>query len=306
MCLLPDRAAVAALICVCVLASATVAELPEPRTFCVGIITEVAGEVTVNGVTGRERVEVGHVLAVGDTIVAMSGGSCSGFAPSGEVFSLEGPSQMRLGTAEDDSAFHRVSMWIRTQVSQWIGVGQRKALVTRAAGQRWDVRLSAPNQLVPVPNGRVRCSDARLRWVGIRDADEYVISIVSGDDDPIELHVRGLATTLEELEPGLEYVWEVRPLESKSPERSRWRAFSVMSVDEERSLDSALAGLDDIKAGVLLLSVGLHEEAIARLDVAVTVGESVQSARVWRARALAEVGLHEAAYRDIVQARGCE
>ena len=39
-------------------------------------------------------------------------------------------------------------------------------------------------------------------------------------------------------------------------------------------------------------------------DAAVATGDASRSARVWRAQALAEIGLHEEAFDDLMQATG--
>jgi hypothetical protein len=55
---------------------------------------------------------------------------------------------------------------------------------------------------------------------------------------------------------------------------------------------------------VVLLALRLHEEAILHFDAAVASGEHERSARLWRSRALAEVGLLEGAYEDLRAAGG--
>jgi hypothetical protein len=54
---------------------------------------------------------------------------------------------------------------------------------------------------------------------------------------------------------------------------------------------------------VLLLSAGLHEEAIYRFDAAVADVSQERSARLWRAQAMAEVGLYRVAYQDVLETR---
>jgi hypothetical protein len=79
-----------------------------------------------------------------------------------------------------------------------------------------------------------------------------------------------------------------------------------MTADEEGSLEAALEDLGDLEAGVLLISSGLHEEAVARFDVVVSAGAEARSARLWRARAMADVGLYKDAYEDLMAAGGSE
>jgi hypothetical protein len=79
-----------------------------------------------------------------------------------------------------------------------------------------------------------------------------------------------------------------------------------MTPEEETRLDQAIDALGDLEAGVLLLSSGLHEEAIYRFDAAVASPEQTRSARLWRARAFADIGLYKQAYEDMIEARGDE
>ena len=83
---------------------------------------------------------------------------------------------------------------------------------------------------------------------------------------------------------------------------SRWRSFTVMSMEEERQLDEVIEDMPDLEAGVLLLSVGLYGEAIYRFDAATASETDLKSALRWRGNALAEIGLYEEAYRDLTKA----
>ena len=298
------RTALPALVVACLCASPATSETPELPSVCAGIIVAVDGEVTVHGAKGRRGASEGHVLADGDSVVAMVGGKCSGFTPSGEAFSLEGPGQLTFSVRTDEGTRGRISDWIRVQLAQWIGERHRQPLITRSALRYWDVRIDAPCQLVPAPGGQVRHEGARLRWAGVVGVDAYLVQVVSETGDESERLVRGLVLTLDDLEPGQEYVWKVRPSIPERRGESSWRAFRVMTPEEERQLDTAVYETEDIEAGVLLLSAGLHEEALSRFDAAVTAGTRAQSARVWRARALADVGLYEDAYQDIIESRG--
>jgi hypothetical protein len=280
--------------------SAAQQDVREP-TACVGVIASVKGDVAVHGTGGRETVTEGLVLEEGDTLVARMSSRCSGFTPSGETFTLDGPGQLTLAVSRDEGALGRVADWIRTQLAHWIGEKHRQRLITRSATMDWEVRVDVPSQLLPAPEGQVRPHGARLRWAGAAGVDTYLVEVVSEGGDEAERLVRGLKVTLEDLAPGEEYVWKVRPSTNESAAGSRWRAFRVMTAEEERQLDLALQGIDDIEAGVLLLSAGLHEEAIARFDAAVAAGTQTHSARLWRAQALADIGLYEKAYEDLIE-----
>ena len=82
------------------------------------------------------------------------------------------------------------------------------------------------------------------------------------------------------------------------PGNASWSTFRVLKADEERELDRAIEGLDDLRAGVLLLSSGLHEEAILRFDAAMSEVPSA-AARQWRARAFSDLGLYKQACEDL-------
>jgi hypothetical protein len=81
----------------------------------------------------------------------------------------------------------------------------------------------------------------------------------------------------------------------------RWSAFRTMLPEEEESLAKAIEGKSDLEAGVLLLSSGLQEEAVNRLDAAVNSGKDRRSALRWRAEALSAMGQYAAAYSDILE-----
>jgi hypothetical protein len=109
---------------------------------------------------------------------------------------------------------------------------------------------------------------------------------------------------LDELEPGTKYLWKVSTQKGGMMLRSKWRFFTVMTGEEEKLLDAALADMSHLEAGLLLLSSGLYQEAIYRLDAAAADGEDKQSALFWRARAFKAIGLHENAYYDLYEIVG--
>ena len=271
-----------------------------------GVIVAVTGEVTVHSGGLSRLAAEGLVLEAGDTLVVQTGGTCTGFTPYGESFSLEGPSELRLAVTPEGSVVGRVSNWVRSQLTQWIGARHRQPLVTRSLLRHWDQEVNVPLPLVPAPDGRVRGSDSGFRWAAVSGVDAFTIVLVSETDEETETLVRGQSLTLDDLAPGQEYVWKVRAQAGEWAAESSWRGFRVMTDEEEENLAAALEGLGDLEAGVLLLSSGLLEEAIARFDVAVSAGTDGRSARLWRARALADVGFFEDAYRDLMAAGGHE
>jgi len=279
----------------------------EDQAASTGIVVSVDGEVVVDRSGGREPAAEGFVLEHGDVIVAKAGAKCTGFTPAGEPFRLEGPSELRLPTALEHGLLDKVSHWIREQLTQWIGQSRRRPLVTRTLLRDWDVTIDTPTQLVPAPDGRVRPSKAEFYWATVPGIDSYLVTIVSAGGDEVERLVRDHGVVLEDLEPGGEYVWKVQPSVEGWSGETRWRGLTVMTSDEEAELDEATSGLGDLEAGVLLLTAGLHNEAIYKFDAAISGdGEQAPSARLWRAQALADIGMYREAYKDVVHNRSVE
>jgi hypothetical protein len=272
-----------------------------------GIIVSVDGEAFVDRAGVREPVVEGYVLEHGDVITVKAGGRCTGFTPAGEPFRLEGPSELRLPTASEQGILNKVSGWIREQLTQWIGQTRRRPLVTRTLLRDWDVAIDTPTQLIPAPDGRVRSSNAEFYWATVPGIDSYLVTVVAADGEEMSRLVRDHGVVLSDLVPGGEYVWKVEPAVEGWHGETRWRAFTVMTPEEEAELDEAVAGLGGLEAGVLLLTAGLHDEAIYRFDAAIAGnGDQVRSARLWRARALADIGLYREAYRDVIQNQGAD
>lgn len=271
-----------------------------------GVLVAMTGDVTVHSGGLSRRAGEGFVLEAGDTLVVQVGGTCTGFTPDGESFSLEGPSELRFAVSPEGGVVGHVSNWVKSQLTQWIGAKHRQPLVTRSLLRHWGQEVDVPLPLVPAPDGRVRASGSGFRWAALSGVDAFTIVLVSETDDEMERLVRGQDLTLEDLAPGQEYVWKVRAQAGEWAAESPWRGFRVMASKEEENLKAALEDLGDLEAGVLLLSSGLHEEAIVRFDVAVSAGADGRSARLWRARALADVGLYKDAYKDLMAAGGHE
>ncbi len=268
-----------------------------------GLVVSVSGEVAVLRGDADEVVREGYVLREGDTIFVRSGAKCSGFTPAGEAFDLKGPAEMQLAAA--GGLVGDLAAWVRLQLADWIGESRRQPLRTRTV-RDWSLPTEAPTQILPAPEGRARATDARLFWSEVPGVDSYTLTLAPSDGDEVTRVVRDNGAVLEELVPGEEYVWKVQPDAEGWDGETGWRGFVVMTPQEEERLDQAIEGLGDLEAGVLLLSSGLHEEAIYRFDVAASSPAQGRSARMWRARAFADIGLYKQAYEDLIAARGDE
>jgi hypothetical protein len=267
-----------------------------------GLIVSLSGEVMVHRSDGETAAVEGFALHEGDTVVVKMGGACRGFTPLGECFDLSGPAELALAPAAGETALSAVSSWIRRQITQWVGEAHRQPLTTRSV-RDWEYVLDAPKPLLPAPGGSVRPGDARLRWGSLPGVESYAVTVAPEKGDEIHRTARGHDLLLQDLTPGAEYVWKVGPSAEGLRTESRWRAFRVLTPEEEADLNRALERLDPVDAGVLLLSVGLYGEAILRFDAAVSSEESGRSARLWRARAFADVGLYKEAYEDLLLAQ---
>ena len=266
-----------------------------------GVIVSVTGQVDVKRGEEAKPAAEGYVLREGDLIVVKPGGKCTGFSPAGESFDLKGPAELEF--AGSGSVAKGVSSWVRLQLAEWIGESRRQPLTTRNV-RDWGIPTDAPEQIIPAPEGAVRPERARFFWTTLSGVDRYLVTIAPADGDEMERVARDHGLVIEDLAPGEEYVWKVEPEAEGWQGETKWRSFKVLTGEEETQLDQALDDLDDLEAGVLLLSAGLHEEAIYRFDAALASPELARSARLWRAQALADVGLYRQAYEDLVGARG--
>jgi hypothetical protein len=240
----------------------------------------------------------------GDRIIVRTGARCTGFTPQGAGFELDGPSEFLIPSSEGSGLVGNVASWIRMQLADWMGESRRRPLTTRGV-RDWARVSEAPALILPASGGAVRPSRVEFRWSTVAGVDRYVVTVAPAFGDEISKTARGNTTTLDDLDPGDEYVWRVAPDVADWAVQGGWREFRVLSREEEERLDEALVGLGDLEAGVLLLSMGLHDEAIYRFDAAVD-GGAVRSARHWRAQALADCGLYREAYDDLIQLRGDE
>ena len=269
-----------------------------------GLIVAVSGEVVVHRGGHEEAVSEGFVLQEGDTVIARPGSKVSGFTPEGEPFELAGPAELKLAAA-DRGFVGDVASWVQLQLAEWIGESRRQPLTTRNI-RDWVITTEAPAPLVPAPEGKIRGSKSSFYWTSVPGVRGYVVTIAPAMGEEMTHVVRDNSVVVHDLVPGEQYVWKVQPDADGWEASGRWRGFTVMTPDEEKQLDEALRGLEDLEAGVLLLSAGLHEEAIYHFDVAVASPNGARSAHLWRAKALADIGLYEQAYDDLVEARGFE
>ena len=270
-----------------------------------GIVVSVVGEVTVERSNSQKTATEGFVLMGGDTIIVKIGARCSGFTPHGENFALEGPSEYQLPSDTDSGLIDDVASWIQMQLADWAGESRRRPLMTRGA-RDWVTRSEAPALILPASGGAVRPSRSELCWSTVPGVDRYVVTVAPALGDEITRMARGNTATLDELEPGGEYVWRVTPDIENWVGHGSWQEFRVLELEAEAQLNAALVGMDDLEAGVLLLSIGIHDEAICRFDAAATSSDNSRSARLWRAQALADCGLYREAYEDLIQVRALE
>ncbi len=268
-----------------------------------GVVVSVRGDVIVERPDGDEPVTEGLVLQDGDIVRASDGARCTGFTPSGEPFDLPGPGELRLARSEVDGMLDRVTLWVRRQLTQWIGESRRQPIVTRTLKRDWEVETLTPAPIIPAPGGQVRPDSAVFYWGTVPGIDRYLVTFVSEDGEETSRSVRGHRLIADDLVPGREYVWKVMPALEGWTGQSKWRGFRVMLPEEEDGLDAAVSAMSDLEAGVLLLSAGLHEEAAYRLDAAVASASQGASARKWRAQTMAEIGLYHDAYEDLVRSR---
>jgi hypothetical protein len=282
------------------------ADAPESVPVHKGVVVSVVGDAVVERAGELHPIAEGFVLLEGDVAVLPRGTTCTVFTPSGTILGLEGPSEHLFPALSEQDLLDKVAEWIREQLASWVRKGRMRSLAVRADPRDWEIKSDTPRQLLPAPDGRVRRSDAEFVWGAIHGIGTYVVTLASGSSDEEDLTVRGSSLKVDYLAEGEEYIWDVRPAVSEWTSERTWRAFRVMTAEDEELLDQALSDVDDLKSGVVLLLAGLHGEAIERLDAAMRRAPSVRAARMWRARALAEVGLHQEACEDLEAAGRAE
>jgi hypothetical protein len=264
-----------------------------------GMVCALAGDVLVTRSSGQVVPTEGFVLQEGDTLWAKAGGICRGFTPEGESFSLDGPAQLVFAAARAGGGGPGITGWVSQVLSQWVGESRRRPLTTRSV-RSWEESQDACTPIAPASDGKVRSKNAIFYWTTIPGVDSYLLTIAPARGAEETHMVRGYSYTQSALEPGGEYVWRIAPVIQGADLQGRWRAFRVLTADEERSMEAAIRGKTDLEAGVLLLCSGLHAEAVDRFDAAVG-GDDRRSALRWRAEAFSAMGQYGSAYSDILQ-----
>ena len=286
------------LLCACLLAAALQqVEASEKR---MGLVVSLRGDVTVRRASASLTVKEGFVIQPGDTMRIGAGARCGGFTPGGDRFDQQGPHLIVFAGPGKDKRDPR-SEWITEQVQSLVSEPRSRQLVTRT-GRDWKVQNGMPRLMIPAPDARVRASRANFYWSTIDGVDRYELTIVGEEGDEITKIVRGHKIEFSDLEPGYSYSWKIQPVLEGLSSSSGWRSFNVMSSKEEERLEEALTGVPDLEAGVLLLSMGLHGEAVYRFDAASARAEARRSALRWRAQTFAAIGLYRDAFTDLLGA----
>jgi tetratricopeptide (TPR) repeat protein len=231
------------------------------------------------------------------------GGMCGGFDLDGKSFDIKGPAELVLSHPSRGGTVDKVRAFVARQLSQWSGASRSRSLVARSA-RDWELVSAVPAPVMPANNGAVRAGDTQFIWTTVQGIDRYDMTIAPEDGDEMVQTIRGHMFVRDDLEPGKTYVWKIQAQDAGSPAGSQWNSFHVLTAGKEKQIDESLAGLTDLEAGVLLLSLGITNEAINRFDAAVASDPGSRSALRWRAEALAAVGLYKDAYDDLVKTLG--
>jgi hypothetical protein len=263
-----------------------------------GLIVAAEGEAYVLRGTGPLPAIEGFVLEASDSVLVKMGGKCSGFTPGGEHFEINGPGRITFSGEQTDVHRNRIAVWISQQVAHWIGESRNYSLVSRSV-RDWKQITEPIRLIIPAPEGRVRASRAQFYWTTIPAVDRYELIITPQNGKENQQLIRGFKAIKTDLTPGTTYYWTVMPKADEVYVIPGERSFRVMTLEEERTLEDSLRDLPNLEAGVLLLSAGLHDEAIYRFDAAVSSGINRQSALRWRARAFAIIEMYNEAYRDL-------
>lgn len=266
-----------------------------------GVVVAAQGEVSVRRQQGAQPATAGFALQPGDSLVIKQGARCRGFSPVGEPFDRVGPALVVFARASEENFRSRVSRWVAQQLAQWAGQSRNRPLITRSV-RDWQTAASVAAPIIPAADGCVRSSRPFLCWKTHAGIQEYTVTIASEDGAESSSTVRGHEFSPSDLVPGRKYAWRVEAEVGGGRIASAWRDFRVLAPEEEELLDSSLQDLSDLMAGILLLAMGLHDEAIGRLDAAVATADQPTAALRWRAQALAAIGLHDEAYTDILRA----
>jgi hypothetical protein len=263
-----------------------------------GIVAAVEGDVSIHRADGRSVAKIQSAVQIGDTIVAKLGSYCSGITPNGNHFELKGPGRIVFTKPKDESLIDKIKEYILLQISQLTGQRRSVAAISRGAID-FDYAGEPSAPIMPADGGRVRASSQSFFWKTVHGIDDYVVTIETADGDATTYTVRGHSMTRDDLEPGQKYFWKVIPTVKDLRASARLHPFTVMQHDEEKMLDASLEDLPDLECGVLLLSAGLHGEAILRFKSVISSGTNVRSATQWKSRAMADMGLYQEAYETL-------
>jgi hypothetical protein len=266
-------------------------------------IVAIEGNGTVQRGQGPELLSVGSTLAFGDTLVIGPASTCRIQFLDGRTLDLTGHAQLVLAKSPQRSPASLFGDWIRHELADWLGEDSVKPLRTRSLIE-WNLEEDAPAPIFPAHEGSLRADRAVVTWIALSGVDRYVLTL-SRQNGSDEIHnVRGNTFRISDPVRGADYLWKVAPDIKEWPGHSSWREFRVLTKEEELEVDQAIEKCPDLDAAAILLGVGLHEEAIARLDTEIEKESNPTSARLWRAKALESLGLYEQACEELRKA-GC-
>jgi hypothetical protein len=266
-----------------------------------GVVVSVEGPVAVHRGQGPLDVGIGFPLQPGDSLVVKQGGSCAGFSPTGETFHREGPSLIVFARLNEENFRSRLTKWVARQLAQWVGSSRNRPLIARGDTETWTAEAVAVALVSPGVDGAVRSMEPALMWKTTPGVDAYTVRITGEDGEEMVETTNGSEYRPSALTPGRRYAWKVSFTAGGRELSSSWREFRVLTADEEETLDAVLEDMPHLMAGVFLLSTGLHREALERFD-RVDAGDTAGDVAVWRARALAGMGLYLEAYASMVEA----
>jgi hypothetical protein len=268
-----------------------------------GLIVLVSGEVRVHGRWQAANAWEGFAIAPGDSLSLGAGARVMGFNPSGEPFDYEGPGSYTF-TGADPQFRNRIYDYTRQQISSWPGLGELDPFGTPSRYD-WEAVATEATPMIPADGGVVRPNQSRFWWQAIEGIQKYEVEISWEDGNKTRRKrytVRDANRLFaDDLEPGRSYTWLVRTRDGKKLESASHQC-RVLTHDETSTLKDITYGLPEVMAGALMLTAGLHEEAIQYFDAALAVSQYRRSALVWRSRAFGTVGRYEAAYRDLLDA----
>ena len=267
------------------------------------IVVFVQGDVRIFRGKSPMKVVPGFAIEDGDTLFVGINSICSGLSSGGRRFEVEGSATKIFHSKKDLEGVGTMRRWISRQLTDLAGKSRIQILLARS-DREWDYRVGV-KQVIPPADGRVRQGKARFVWSAIDGIDRYTVKIENGEGGgEIRRTVNGNQITIEDLEPGQTYSWQVTPDSREFVSMAGKCAFTVLTSEQEQELDMTIGEVSDLEAGVILLSIGLHEEAMQRFDAAVTQDRLHRTACMWRAKCLESIGLHKEAYKDIMEAYG--